>query len=283
MGNSNITKPEWELTVNTHKKTKFAAISINLLLLALLNGCASTSTLENPDDPWEDWNRSTQEFNDDFDEAIMKPMAKSYLFAIPDPVDRGVSNFFSNIDDIGVSINNLLQFKLILASMDMGRFLVNSTVGVAGFMDVASLIDLPKHNEDFGQTLGYWGVPSGPYLVLPFWGPSSPRGVGGLLGDALMDPLNYTVFAGFAASTASTVADIVDVTDQRAGFMTTERIVDEGSINRYDFIKASYLQHREYLISDGKVPDEDFLFDEDFEEPPIQNLELSVPPEEECC
>lgn len=267
--------------MKTHKKTKIGPVLINLLLLALLNGCAST--IENPDDPWESWNRSTQEFNDDFDEAIMKPIAKSYLFAIPDPIDRGVSNFFSNIDDIGVSINNLLQLKLILASMDMGRFLVNSTAGIAGFMDVASLIDLPKHNEDFGQTLGYWGVPSGPYLVLPFWGPSSPRGVGGLLGDAMMDPLNYTVFAGFAASTASTVADIVDVTDQRAGFMTTEKIVNEGSINRYDFIKESYLQHREYLISDGNVPEEDFVFEEDFEDLPIQNLELSSPPEEKCC
>ncbi len=266
-----------EIKMNTQNKNK--TLLINLLLLAVLNGCASTP--ENIDDPWEDWNRSTQEFNDDFDDIIMKPLAKSYLLTTPEPVDRGITNFFSNIDDIGVSINALLQFKFIQASMDISRFVVNSTAGVAGFIDVATMIDLPKHNEDFGQTLGLWGVPSGPYLVLPFWGPSSPRDTAGLIGDALMDPLNYTVFVGFAASAAGTVADAVDVTDKRAGFMTTEKIVTEAAINRYDFIKNSYIQHREYLINDGNMPEDD-LFDLyiDFEQAPDHKLELSAPPEE---
>jgi len=211
----------------------------------------------------------------------MKPLAKSYLFTTPEPVDRGISNFFSNIDDIGVSINDLLQFKFTQASMDFSRFIVNSTVGVAGFMDVASTVDLPKHNEDFGQTLGTWGVPCGPYLVLPFWGPSSPRGTGGLVGDALMDPLNYTVFGGFAVGIAGTTAHVVDTTDRRAGFMTTEKFVAEAAINRYEFIKNSYIQHREYLINDGNIP-EDGDFDPylDFEEEPNHKLELSVPQEE---
>lgn len=160
--------------------------------------------------------------------------------------------FFSNIADIGVSINDLLQLKFIQGGMDFSRFLVNSTVGVGGFIDVATEIDLPKHNEDFGQTLGVWGVPSGPYLVLPFWGPSSPRGTAGLIGDAALDPLTYTVFAGFAVSAAGTVADIIDTTDQRAGLMMTETFIDEAAINRYEFIKNSYLQHREHLINDGK-------------------------------
>jgi len=253
---------------------------INLSLLTVLNGCASNPT--NPDDPWEDWNRGAQEFNDDFDETIMKPLAKDYLIVTPEPVDRGVTNFFSNIDDIGVTINDLLQFKLIQAGMDMSRFLVNTTAGVAGFMDIATMIDLPKHNEDFGQTLGVWGVPSGPYLVLPFWGPSSPRGTTGLLGDALMDPINYTVFISFAASAASSVSDVLDVTDKRAGLMTTEKIVDEAAINRYDFIRESYLQHREYLINDGNIPEENDLLepDMDLEEDTGHKLKLSAPPKE---
>ena len=256
-----------------------------LLLTGALSGCASTPA--NPDDPWEGWNRDAQAFNDDVDEYILKPMAKGYLFATPEPVDRSVTNFFSNIDDIGVTLNALFQFKLTQAGMDLSRFLINTTAGVAGIFDVASMIDLPKHNEDFDQTLGVWGIPSGPYLVLPFLGPSSPRGVVGLLGDALMDPLNYTLFAGAAVSAASTGSDILDVTDQRAGLMTTEKIVDEAAINRYDFIKESYQQHREYLINDGNVPEDDDPFDLDMDlesgadgdtgQAPGYNLKLSSP------
>lgn len=278
------------------KIKQFAKLSRSLLSALLvtgfLSGCASTPS--NPDDPWEDWNRGAQSFNDDVDEYILKPMAKGYLFATPEPVDRGVTNFFSNIDDIGVSINDLLQFKLAQAGMDMSRFLINTTAGVVGIFDIASMIDLPKHNEDFDQTLAVWGIPSGPYLVLPFWGSSSPRGMFGLLGDALTDPLNYTLFAGAAVSLASTASDILDVTDQRAGLMTTEKIVDEAAVNRYDFIRESYIQHREYLINDGNIPEEDDSFDLDMDldmemeteaeveaEPLPHKLELSPPSDEE--
>lgn len=263
--------------MNTQNKTKSLLIIFSLIVM--LNGCASTP--ENIDDPWEGWNRSTLAFNDDFDEAIMKPLAKGYLFSTPEPIDRGITNFFSNIDDISVSINDLLQLKFTQAGMDFSRFLVNSTVGIAGFMDIATKIDLPKHNEDFGQTLGVWGVPSGPYLVLPFWGPSSPRGTAGLLGDTLMDPLSYTVFAGFALSAIGTIADVIDTTDQRAGLMTTEKFVNEAAINRYDFIKNSYRQHREFLVYDGNIP-EDELFDPlmDFDQTPGRYLEL-FPPQSE--
>ncbi len=230
-------------------------------MMSILTGC--TSNPKNPEDPWEDWNRGTQEFNDAFDKTIMKPLAKGYLFTAPEPVDRGVTNFFSNIDDIGVSINSLLQFKLLQAGMDLSRFVINTTVGIVGVMDIASDLDLPKHNEDFGQTLAVWGVPSGPYLVLPFWGPSSPRGTAGLMGDAFMDPLNYTLFASFAVSAASTMADVVDATDRRAGYMTSEKIVNEAAVDRYSFIKSSYLQYREFLVNDSQVDeDDDVLFDE---------------------
>jgi len=265
--------------MNTLKTLSDTSRLSSIVLLALLTGC--TSAPKNPDDPWESWNRSTQEFNDDFDDTIMKPLAKSYLFTTPEPVDRGVTNFFSNIDDIGVTINSLLQFKLKQAGMDMSRFLVNTTAGVAGVMDVATMIDLPKHNEDFGQTLGVWGVPPGPYLVLPFWGPSSPRGTAGLVGDAFFDPLNYTLFASFAVSAVSTLADVVEVTDTRAGFMTSEKIVNEAAIDRYSFIKESYLQYREFQINDGNISDEDDLLELDmnFEDEPSYKLELYSPTE----
>ncbi|PKM11484.1 MAG: ABC transporter [Gammaproteobacteria bacterium HGW-Gammaproteobacteria-3] len=259
-----------------------------LLMAGMLGGCASAPS--NPDDPWEGWNRDAQDFNDGFDKHILKPMAKGYVDITSDAVDEGVTNFFSNINDIGVTINDLLQFKLLQGGMDLSRFLINTTAGVVGIFDVASMIDLPKHNEDFEQTLGVWGVPSGPYFVLPFWGPSSPRGMVGLIGDALTDPLNYTLFFGTAASFASTASDVVDVTDTRAGLMSTEKIVDEAAIDRYEFIKESYQQHVEYLINDGVVPEQDDSLDLDLDlemEPdmglesddavPEHKLELSVP------
>jgi phospholipid-binding lipoprotein MlaA len=141
--------------------------------------------------------------------------------------------------------------------MDAGRFLINTTAGVAGFVDVATMIDLPKHKEDFGQTLGFWGVPSGSYLVLPFFGPSSPRDTIGLVGDALFNPLTYvSIFGGAAATAATAGSKVVDVTDKRANLMTTEKIVNEGSIDRYDFIKNSYEQNRDYLIHDGNLPED---------------------------
>ncbi len=229
----------------------------SLITSIALGGCASTATTApDPNDPWAGWNRGTQTFNDNLDKAILKPLAKGYQWITPEFVDEGVTNFFSNINDIGVTVNDLLQFKLLQSGMDASRFLINTTAGVGGFVDVAGMIDLPKHKEDFGQTLGYWGVPSGSYLVLPFFGPSSPRDTAGLVGDALFNPLTYvSVFGGAAATAATAGSRVVDVTDKRANLMTTEKIVDEGSVDRYDFIKNSYEQNRDYLIHDGNLPD----------------------------
>ena len=220
----------------------------------------------NEKDPWEGWNRGTQEFNDDLDKAILKPMAKGYMWITPKFVDDGITNFFSNMNDIGVTINDFMQLKMAQGGMDASRFLINTTAGVAGFVDVAKMIDLPKHNEDFGQTLGFWGVPTGNYLVVPFMGASSPREVVGAVGDALMNPLTYTfAFAGggAAVSAVNAGAKTVDVTDTRADLIPTEKIVDEASVDRYSFIKNAYQQRREYLLHDGNVPEEDELQLED--------------------
>ena len=157
----------------------------------LISGCASEGTKSDANDPLEGWNRNTQYLNDKMDDLFMKPVARGYQAITPKPVNQGITNFYSNIEDIGVIANDLLQFKLAQSGMDFGRFLVNTTVGLAGFIDVASKMNLVKHNEDFDQTLGKWGVPTGPYIVLPLLGPSSPRGILGIAGGVASNPVNW--------------------------------------------------------------------------------------------
>jgi phospholipid-binding lipoprotein MlaA len=228
----------------------------NLVVGGWLSGCASDPA-EPAKDEWEGWNRSVHGFNDDLDKAVIKPVAKGYQEYVPEPVNQGVTNFFGNINDIGVTLNDFFQLKMLQGGMDLGRFLINTTAGVGGLFDVASKLDLPKHNEDFGQTLGFWGVPSGNYLVLPLLGPSSPRDAAGLLGDALLNPLTYISFgSSTAVGAAITGAKAVEVTDARADLLTSEKIVDEAAIDRYDFIKNAYLQNREYLVYDGNPPEQ---------------------------
>lgn len=243
-----------------HKEKLFVVMALASLLA--LTGCATTATVEESIDPWQGWNRSVQSFNDNLDDYAMKPVAKGYRWIMPSFADRGISNFFSNIDDIGVTINDLLQGKLAQSGSDGARFLVNTTAGIAGFIDVASMIDLPKHKEDFDQTLGYWGVPSGPYLVLPFFGPSSPRGVFGLVGDAAMNPITYT---GTYISTGLFALNAIDV---RADNLSLEKIATEAAVDRYIFFRDAYRAQRRYLIYDGNVPDEVDVLDleEDYDD-----------------
>jgi phospholipid-binding lipoprotein MlaA len=254
------------ISMNTQKHTSHKHLVLLGFFISLsLTGCAGQKAAKNPDDPWESTNRSTSSFNNKVDKVVLKPIAKDYEKITPKPVNESVTNFFSNINDIGVSVNDLLQLKFVQGGMDVSRFVINSTVGVAGFFDVASKLKLPKHNEDFGQTLGFWGMPAGSYLVLPFLGASSPRDAVGLMGDALLNPLTYvSIFGGTAANAATTGSTVLDVTDTRADLMSTEKIVDEASVDRYDFMKNAYLQHREYLIHDGNPPEEgdDLLLDD---------------------
>ncbi len=237
-----------------------------VIAVLALTACATTPQREaEKNDPWQGWNKGAQSFNDSFDKYLLKPVAKGYLDVTNTAIDDGVTHFFSNINDIGVTLNDLLQFKLLQSGMDFSRFMINTTAGVGGVFDWASKLDLPKHDEDFGQTLGYWGVPSGPYLVLPLFGPSSPRDTVGLIGDAFMDPLTYvSIFGGFVGTAASAGTSALDVTDTRAGVMTTEKVLDEATgADRYDFIRNSYQQHREYLIYDGNPPNEKDPLDSD--------------------
>jgi phospholipid-binding lipoprotein MlaA len=261
------------MSVKKYIINRYLLISI-FCLSSVQEGCAEIPKSNN-NDPWEHWNRGAQGFNNDLNQAIVKPVTNEYSKIVPEFVNDGMSNFFSNLKDIGVTINDLLQFKIAQGGMDASRFLINSTAGVIGFVDVAKEMDLPKHNEDFGQTLGFWGVPSGNYLVMPFLGASSPREVVGLFGDALMNPLTYTfVFAGSGAvfSVFSAGAKAADVTT----IDTNLNAVDESSIDRYNIIKNTYQSQRKHLVNDGNIPDdEDEAFQPADEQTSISQLETN--------
>ena len=232
-------------------KVKKYRLVLAVVGAALLQACTTVPHPE-PIDPWEGMNRDILAFNDEADRVVLKPVARGYQLLTPTFVDIGISNFFSNLKDVGVSINNFLQAKPKQGSMDVARFLVNSTVGIAGFVDVAALIDLPKHEEDFGQTLAVWGVPRGPYFVLPFYGPSSVRGTGGRIGDMALHPLTYTVlFANPAVGWGAFGARAVEVIDIRADFLAVEAVASEAAVDRYVFFRSAYMQRRDYLINDG--------------------------------
>ncbi len=223
------------------------------VVLGQLSACATVDVVDQRD-PWESWNRTVHSFNEGVDDYAMKPVAKGYRWIMPNFMDVAVSNVFSNIDDIGVTVNDALQGKFKQSAMDLSRFIVNSTVGIAGLIDIASMIDLPKHDEDFGQTLGYWGMPTGPYLVLPFFGPSSPRGVLGLAGDIVMDPTTYLSFP------ISTSIKTVNAIDTRADYLGMEKMAEEASVfGEYEMNRNSYIERRAYLVSDGVESTEDDL------------------------
>jgi phospholipid-binding lipoprotein MlaA len=188
-------------------------------------------------------------FNRSVDDAIMKPVSKGYKAITPEPLDRGITNFFNNIADVTSAVNNLLQFKLSRAGSDVGRLAVNTTVGLLGFFDVATNMGLPSYKEDFGQTLGYWGGEPSPYLVLPLLGPSTLRDTIGLAGDALTSPLfsleKNRVYWGLVA---------LNVVDTRADLLTAGKILEEAAVDPYIFLRDAYLQRRRDQIFDGNPP-----------------------------
>ncbi len=204
-------------------------------------------------DPWEKFNRGTYRFNDVADRYVLKPVAKGYRAITPNVVRTGVSNFFTNLRSPLVVMNDLLQGKVRQAGSDTVRFVVNSTVGIVGLIDVGARINLPLHDEDFGQTLGVWGVPSGPYLVLPFMGPSSVRDGAGFAVDAVANPRRRVISDEY-----DWILFGVDVVSSRASLLDLEDIIQG---DRYLFIRDLYLQRREYAVQDGRIADDPFLDD----------------------
>ncbi len=222
-----------------------------LCLLVLASGCASTSGPGNPRDPWEGFNRPVFQFNEKVDQIVLKPVAQGYVKVTPQFVRTGVNNFFGNIEDIATGVNNILQGKPAEGASDLGRVVVNSVVGIFGLFDVASPMGLDKHNEDFGQTLGKWGVPSGPYLVLPLMGPSTLR-------DA---PARYVdSYMGYGASWLEyeweirTGLQVLDVVRIRSNLLQAERMLDEAAIDKYSFLRDAWLQRRRNQVYDGRPP-----------------------------
>ena len=234
------------------------AIRTILIITALvLSGCASNRA-SNPVDPLEPMNRSIYKFNDVVDKAIVKPVARGYKAVMPNVGRIMVSNFFSNLDDVVVTANDLLQFKLVQGFSDGMRFAVNSTLGVFGLIDVASTGALKKHDEDFGQTLGKWGVGNGPYLVLPILGPSTLRDSVGLYIDGYPSPI-YQLKHMRTRNQAYLVRGI----NRRAQLLDQEKILDEAMIDPYQFMRDAYLLHRKSQVYDGNPPRPDYNFDDE--------------------
>jgi len=231
-------------------------------------GCATLDGPADPNDPLESYNRAIYKFNDTFDTYLLKPVAQGYDAITPAPIQKGISNFFSNLDDVLVIVNDLFQFKFIQAASDTGRFLVNSTLGLFGLIDWASDMGLEKHNEDFGQTLGHWGVPSGPYFILPFIGPSTIRDASGYAVDvSYFDPIYKEVENGYPVSSRKNENAVWTMTaikaiDIRANLLKGEKVMDEAALDRYVFLREAYLQRRKYLVYDGKPPQEEPEFNE---------------------
>jgi phospholipid-binding lipoprotein MlaA len=240
---------------------------ILFVLLAATPGCASLgdknepgATTENDHgteshDPFESYNRAIYRFNEGFDRTVAKPVAQAYQNVMPTWADKGISNFFSNLDDVLVLANNLLQLKFKQAASDAARIAFNTTAGLLGFVDVASHMDLPKHKEDFGQTLGYWGVPDGPYFVLPFLGPSTIRDTAGL-------GVDYTYFDPVVTH-VDHINDraglfLLDFVDTRADYLGASRLLETAALDPYVYTREAYLQRRRYYIYDGDPPMDDF-------------------------
>jgi phospholipid-binding lipoprotein MlaA len=226
----------------------FSRLLALLLACAALGGCATTNG-GNSADPWENFNRKTFAFNETLDRHVMKPVAQGYEKVVPGFAREGVNNFFDNLDDVGTSLNNFLQGKPGQGVSDVGRFLVNTTLGIFGLWDVATPLGLEKHYEDFGQTLGVWGVNSGPYLVLPLLGPSSARDAPARIVDpswyysTYVDP--ESLYWGLWG---------LEKVRTRANLLKAETLVNDAALDKYSFIRDAWLQRRRSQVYDGNPP-----------------------------
>lgn len=238
----------------------FKTQGIKKALIASCAGfCLTTAAAyagSTPEDPWEGFNRGVFGFNKFADTYVLKPVAKGYDWIMPQPVNNGISNVFDNLGETKNFLNDVLQFKLVDAGTDVTRFVINSTVGILGLFDVASIWGLERNTEDFGQTLAVWGFNTGPYLVLPFLGPSNIRDGIGLIPDVYSVPQAY-----IEHDQTQWLVYSVDVIDTRADLLDAEKLIQG---DEYSFIRDVYLQRRAYLVNDGAV--EDAFLSDDFDD-----------------
>ena len=236
------------------------AKSILLILFLVSSGCATTKNQSNdfnPEDPYEKSNRKVFEFNSKIDKLFLRPVTDFYNSATPEFAQTSITNFFSNLDDIGISFNNFLQGNIVDSMSDITRFFINSIFGLGGFFDVASEMGLEKHSEDFGQTLGKWGAKPGPYLMLPFLGPSTTRDAFTFVGDTALAP---TLSLDDSEARLGLISlDLINTYSAFTG------IADIESQDQYAFIRDAYLDRRKFEVNDG-LSEEDLSQDEDFED-----------------
>jgi len=236
-------------------------------LVLLLAGCATTTAERDPGDPWEPANRKVYAFNQGVDKATLRPVAKAYAASLPQGARTSVTNFFNNLGAPTTIVNQLLQGKLVQAGQDTLRFALNTTLGIGGLFDPASDAGLPRHNEDLGQTLGRWGVPPGPYLMLPLLGPSHLRDLPSVVVDRFLEPFywyNYGNERWFSLG--------LSLVDKRSRLLPLDATL-ERAYDPYGFIRQAYSQRRLFQVYDGNIPekflpkDEDVPLEEDDEAP----------------
>ncbi|MFZ2852922.1 MAG: VacJ family lipoprotein [Rhodocyclaceae bacterium] len=231
-------------------KLQIAKSFFPFLVAALTSGCATTANNHNPKDPYEGFNRAMFVVNEGID-VVVKPVAEGYDAAAPLPVKAAVGNFFGNIWDAWTAVNNLAQGKGEQGLSDIGRVLINTTIGIGGAFDIASEMGLEKHAEDFGQTLAVWGVDDGPYFYWPIIGPRTTRDTLGWGVDTYIDP----VWGVSDIPVRNTLVGVRFV-DVRASLLASDKVVEEAAFDKYNYIRDAYLQHRRSEVYDGNPPRE---------------------------
>ena len=231
--------------------TKKRLAGVTGLIVGALMLSGSAIAQQPVKDPFEGFNRAMFAVNEGLDTVAVKPIAQAYDFVTPLPVRAGVGDFFSNILDVRNVLNNSLQGKLGDAGVDLGRLLINSTIGIFGLFDVASELGLDKHDEDFGQTLAVWGWEDSSFLFWPLVGPKTVRDTGGLIVDIYTDPTWYTVEKSVATRNSLIALRFVDV---RASLLPSDKVVDEAALDKYAYVRDAYLQRRRNQIFDGAPP-----------------------------
>jgi phospholipid-binding lipoprotein MlaA len=254
------------------RKTRYARTGLGLVLALSAAACVTLppNSQRVPQDPWESLNRGVYKFNDKLDRAVAKPVARTYVRIVPKAIRTGVSNFFANLDTTTVMVNDTLQGKFLAAANDLGRFLLNSTVGLGGILDPATPAGLARNDEDFGQTLGHWGVHPGPFIELPVLGPSDLRDASSKLVDTYTNPRQYIRntyirYGLYLPALVNTRANLLSLDE------TLKNVYDP-----YAFIRDAYLQRRAYLVSDGKATEEP-LVDPGADTPDAEQAAPSAP------
>ncbi|MGC1387894.1 MAG: VacJ family lipoprotein [Steroidobacteraceae bacterium] len=242
--------------------------ALAIIVAAGLSACVTLppNSPRSPQDPWEPWNRGVYKFNDAIDRGIAKPVARAYVRAVPKPIRTGIRNFFSNLNTPTVMINDALQGKFKAAANDLGRFLLNTTVGIGGLLDPATSAGLDRNDEDFGQTLGHWGVHAGPFLELPVLGPSDLRDAPATVVDAYTNPRQYIHNTDVKYGLLLPL-----LVDRRAALLPYDETL-KNVFDKYVFIRDAYLAHRAYLVSDGKITEEPLI------DPDAEGSDSSSPP-----